>query len=329
MQVKLACFERCIPTEDRADGALRGDLLEWLQLVRPAPEPAPSSTTTDTITDTNPGVCAATAHPTTATIVPVSVPAVCAGASLPSIAAPAAVNTPNTTIASVQQRRGLRGISFNLTSLMARFAPASRSKPKVTDCTDGGSVRSVVSAGCEGADTTSALPMVVPEQSVVVCAPLQHTCTVFANATAPSADTYVLANTSASSPVTLPLSEPPLPKFTTMPALLLSQLKLPTLKIPSVSVVAALLQPKLAEFAEMSMSKVDSVVHAWRAKQQKNSEIVPNLQNKRLAMMALHSLKGIRRSTFGGVYRAALRADKEVSNDVVGNISIEGTGEKI
>ena len=36
--MKLACFERCIRTENRPEGELRSDLSEWLQLVHPAPE---------------------------------------------------------------------------------------------------------------------------------------------------------------------------------------------------------------------------------------------------------------------------------------------------
>ena len=36
--MKLACFERCIRTENRSEDELRSDLSEWLQLVHPAPE---------------------------------------------------------------------------------------------------------------------------------------------------------------------------------------------------------------------------------------------------------------------------------------------------
>ena len=51
-------------------------------------------------------------------------------------------------------------------------------------------------------------------------------------------------------------------------------------------------------------------VNDFRDATHKAAVVATNAQNKRFALLALHTLRNLRSSPFGGVYRAALSNDK-------------------
>lgn len=180
--MKLACFERCIRTEDRPEGELRSDLSEWLQLVHPTPHL---------------GV---------------------------------AEKTPDETVTRLTARRP--GESHN-TSLTL----------DVLIATTNGTALSTVSATLGNNNTTITISPDV------------------ASVSTPSSST----------------SHDPFAGDRT-----------------------------LLTSGREALQKATHAMKEWRDSTKKAAVLATNAQNKRFALLALHALKNLKASSFGGVYRAAL-----------------------